>query len=258
MKKIMLIGELSDVLRSINDGLSEEFNVQICASQIDVIKGMIKVVRPDLVLYCQPTTEEVDSVFFEWMQRVYPYLPVLVISTEKEWRKIEPFCIGSRFYHIYRPVTVTRICEKCFEIMEPDKAAEGSKENELYAEDSGKKKIMIVDDNPLVLRNMKGMLESQYEVFVAPSGRDALNLIPKKKPDLVLLDYMMAGMDGREVFETMLEDSYMSTIPVIFLTGVMEKDMVIGVLKSLPAGYIVKPADRDRLLEEIEKVLYNM
>lgn len=66
-----------------------------------------------------------------------------------------------------------------------------------------------------------------------------LELIPKKKPDLVLLDYEMPGMDGKMIFEAMLEDEYMSQIPVIFLTSISQKDRVYGVLKSVPAGYIL-------------------
>ena len=114
---------------------------------------------------------------------------------------------------------------------------------------------MIVDDSPLVLRNMKTMLEERYDVFLAPSGEKALELIPRKRPDLLLLDYEMPGMDGKDVFEAMLEDDYMKTIPVIFLTSIAHKEQVYGVLKSVPAGYILKPADRDRLMDEIKRVL---
>lgn len=76
---------------------------------------------------------------------------------------------------------------------------------------------MIVDDNPLVLRNMKSILEEKYDIFLVPSGEKALELIPKKHPDLVLLDYEMPGMDGKAVFEAMTQDDEMKTIPVIFL-----------------------------------------
>ena len=118
-----------------------------------------------------------------------------------------------------------------------------------------KTKILIIDDTPVTLRNIKSILDSKYEVFVATSGKQGLKFIPEKEPDLVLLDYQMPEMSGKEVFEAMQEDDTMKDIPVIFLTGVSDRKTINSVLKLQPAGYILKPADEEKLHETIKQVL---
>ena len=65
------------------------------------------------------------------------------------------------------------------------------REAEERKESSGKKRILVVDDNGTTLRTMKAMLEDQYEVSIAVSGAQAMTSIGKKRPDLILLDYEM-------------------------------------------------------------------
>lgn len=263
MKKILLVGQLGEIVRSINDGLLREFSVQICSEQIEMVQSMAKIVKPDMFIFCQIGIHELDVAFFEWVREKYPQIPVLVISTEDDWREISKYCNGVQFEKFFRPVTIHAISEKCKEltssklIISKEKLEDDSEdqtETGIIKPVTGKKVIMVVDDNPIVLRNVKSILDEKYETIVVPSGEKALLLIPKKRPDLVLLDYEMKGIDGRETFEAMLNDEYMSKIPVIFLTSVSSKDMVLDVLKSKPAGYILKPIDKERLFDEIIKV----
>lgn len=117
------------------------------------------------------------------------------------------------------------------------------------------KKIMLVDDSAIVLRNIKNILEPKYQVFVTTSGRQALSAIPEKEPDLVVLDYKMPELDGGAVFEEMQKDEYMKNIPVIFLTSVSDSKTIQSILKLRPAGYILKPPDQEKVLDTIQKVL---
>ncbi len=73
--------------------------------------------------------------------------------------------------------------------------------------------------------------------------------------DVILLDYEMPGMDGKETFERILADKEMCNIPVIFLTGVAVKEHISAVLKLKPAGYLLKPADKEKLIATIESVV---
>ncbi len=117
------------------------------------------------------------------------------------------------------------------------------------------KKIMLVDDSPVMLRNIKNILDREYMVFITTSGKQALNAIPEKEPDLVVLDYKMPEMDGRAVFEEMQKDEYMKKIPVIFLTSVSDSKTIQSILKLKPANYILKPPDQDKVLETIQEAL---
>lgn len=268
MQKILLIGELDEIIRSVNECLAKEFRVQICSEKIDMIRGMAKIVKPDLIIVCQIGINELDLAIFTWAKEQLPWIPVLVISTKDSWGEIADYCTTPQFEKLFRPVTGSAIVETCKKLLAGRNGKSQDKKELTEAVDSTQKdsaatglndkereRIMLVDDSPLILRNMKSMLEEKYDVFLAPSGEKALELIPKKHPDLVLLDYEMPGMDGKAVFEAMTQDDEMKTIPVIFLTSMAQREQVYGVLKFAPAGYILKPAHRERLMDEIAKVL---
>ena len=112
-----------------------------------------------------------------------------------------------------------------------------------------------MDDNGTTLRTMKAMLEEYYEVTIAISGAQAMTSIGKKCPDLILLDYEMPVCDGKMTLEMIRADEDMKSIPVIFLTAVNDRTNIEAVLKLKPAGYFLKPAIKDRLLAEIDRVL---
>lgn len=103
-------------------------------------------------------------------------------------------------------------------------------------------KILIVDDSRTsteVLRSF--ILPLGYEVAVAHSGEQALQLIPEIKPDLILLDVMMAGMDGFETCVAIKQTPF-DDIPVIFVTTLTEMDAVVRGFEVGGIDYITKPA----------------
>ena len=77
----------------------------------------------------------------------------------------------------------------------------------------------------------------------------------KKRPDLILLDYEMPEMNGREFLETIRFDADYFDIPVIFLTAIADKAHIAAVLELEPAGYFLKPMRKDKVLEKIEEIL---
>ena len=106
---------------------------------------------------------------------------------------------------------------------------------------NSKQKILIVDDEPANLNLLRQILKNDYDQAFAKSGADALATLLKQKPDLVLLDVMMPGMDGYSVCEQIKADPRWRDIPVIFCTAMTEElDEVKGF--SLGAvDYITKP-----------------
>ena len=114
---------------------------------------------------------------------------------------------------------------------------------------------MVVDDNAMVLRNIKGVLDEVYSVAVAPSGVHAFISIGKKKPDLILLDYEMPEMNGKQVLEKIQEDEELQDIPVVFLTSMDSKEIVMSLLALNPAGYLLKPVDSRILKEKIYEII---
>ena len=122
---------------------------------------------------------------------------------------------------------------------------------------SQKRHILIVDDNSMILRNIKAILNDYFEVSVAPSGKHAFKAIDLNKPDLILLDYEMPEMNGKEVFIKLSDDENLKDIPVVFLTGIDSKQRVMDLLALKPAGYILKPVNPNELIEKIRGILRN-
>lgn len=258
MKKVLLIGSLNEVIRSVNDCLMDSFQVQLCALQLDNIKGMIKIFRPNLMIICQIGIEEINAEIYEWLNKQAAFIPTLVVTSKDVWSALNPYCEGRHYETLFRPITSQAIINKCNSMMNIDGEEETEKAEAVAipkAKVDRTYSILVVDDNPMVLRNIKGMLEGHYKITLAKSGEMALALMERTWPDLVLLDYEMPGLDGRETFERILEMENGTKLPVLFLTGVSEKQKIFAVLKNRPAGYVLKPPDREKLVEEIERIL---
>ncbi|MCH5259299.1 MAG: response regulator [Lachnospiraceae bacterium] len=115
--------------------------------------------------------------------------------------------------------------------------------------------ILVVDDNAMMLKMLKEHLHDQYDVATAASGRVALKFLEKKTTDLILLDYEMPEESGPDVLEKLRASELTKDIPVIFLTGVTDTKKVKEVLSLKPQSYLLKPVDRDKLLDTIAKVI---
>jgi two-component system sensor histidine kinase/response regulator len=103
--------------------------------------------------------------------------------------------------------------------------------------------VLVVDDSPAYLSMLGGLLEADYTVRVASSGRRALRLaMQEPHPDLVLLDVLMPDMDGHAVLAALRQDPRTSDVPAIFVTSLEGTGQELVGLSEGAADYIVKPA----------------
>ncbi len=116
-----------------------------------------------------------------------------------------------------------------------------------------KKKILVVDDSGAMLRNVKGWLEDNYQVILANSGTMAIKYLSTNRPDLVLLDYEMPVLNGKQVLEMIRSESEFSNIPVMFLTSKNDKESIQQVLSLKPEGYILKTTNPEQIVQMINE-----
>lgn len=115
-------------------------------------------------------------------------------------------------------------------------------------------KILYADDDPSIQEVIGDILTRQgYDVIIAKDGNEALSLAKECMPDLIILDYLMPGLNGAQVCEALKKDDQTKKIPVVMVTAYpTEKE------KSLSAGavdFITKPVDKTDLLLRIKSVL---
>lgn len=103
-----------------------------------------------------------------------------------------------------------------------------------------RKRILVVDDEPTNLHVLRQLLQDDYRLLFATDGSKALQLA-QQKPDLILLDVMMPGMDGYAVCERLKADRATATIPVIFVTALSDSEDEERGFALGGVDYIVKP-----------------
>ena len=118
------------------------------------------------------------------------------------------------------------------------------------------KKILIVDDEPGILIALQFLMEQQgYDVMTAESGEFALDMIYQYKPELVMLDIMLPGIDGWEICEIVRLNPDYRNIKIVFLTA---KRSEVDIAKGLALGgdaYITKPFSNDELIARVKELL---
>ncbi len=254
MKTIVLIGKTNEALRALHDCLRAHFQVHLSVGDAQSALGMVKVAQPDLAVVVLAGFSHGDRSLLLELQRGFPRMPVLLLGTAQESLPFASFCIGDQIQSLTLPMAdediLRAVCQKL-----ALSASDMRAEREAAEEAGARKTVLVVDDNANTLRSIKAMLEGRYNVTLANSGMKAMTSIGKSRPDVILLDYEMPVCDGRQTLEMIRADEDLTTIPVIFLTSVNDKEHIQAVIKLLPAGYLLKPAVPAKLIEAIEKAL---
>ncbi len=156
-----------------------------------------------------------------------------------------------------KPDDIIELAEKIEELKKAlDGETANDKENVVPADEPAQRKhILVVDDDPLMLKMLKEHLHGEYDVATAVSGKIALKFLERKKTNLILLDYEMPGEKGPGILEKVRANEATKDIPVIFLTGVSDREKIQEALVLRPQSYLLKPIDREKLIEAITKVI---
>ena len=117
-------------------------------------------------------------------------------------------------------------------------------------------RILIIDDDPDIRDILKLTLsEENYEIFEAGDGEEGLKIIHSKPLDLVLIDYKMPKLDGRQLCRLIKKDLLLRHLPVIMVTGKGDINDKIGGIDAGADDYIVKPFEPKELLARIHMII---
>lgn len=117
---------------------------------------------------------------------------------------------------------------------------------------SGKKKLLLVDDSMTIRHAMKELLKEDYQITLAESGISAIRCLTLERPDLVLLDYEMPVCDGAQVLEMIRSETAFADVPVIFLTSRGDRSSINKVIPFKPDGYFLKSTKPGEIKKNID------
>jgi len=115
--------------------------------------------------------------------------------------------------------------------------------------------ILIVEDEPAIRRLVKETLESRYAIQEAVDGLDGLQRAKSVKPDLIILDLRMPGLDGLSVLRKLKADRQTAGIPVVILSVHGETDILLEGQRLGASDHLIKPFDIDELRRVISRQL---
>jgi CheY-like chemotaxis protein len=120
----------------------------------------------------------------------------------------------------------------------------------------GNKSILVIEDNELNMKLVKGLLEiGKYRMLEATDAESGIQLIREQRPDLVLMDIQLPGMDGLSATEIIKEDPLIKDIPIVALTSYAMQGDEEKALAAGCTGYIAKPINTRKFLKTISRYL---
>ncbi len=118
------------------------------------------------------------------------------------------------------------------------------------------KSVLIVDDTNFMRKMLRDLISKHYDVVgEAENGKECLEMMEKHDPDLITLDVIMPEMDGLEALPKIIEKN--EDQKVIMVTSVGQHEKVTEAMNKGASGYIIKPFDEEKVMEEIEKAFEN-
>lgn len=116
--------------------------------------------------------------------------------------------------------------------------------------------ILVIDDSPTEVHALKTMLErNHYQVSTANSGEEGIKLARQAKPDLILMDVVMPGLNGFQATRELSKEQATATIPIIIVSTKDQQTDKVWASRQGAKGYIVKPIKENELLGSIRLTL---
>lgn len=241
MQNIMIISEVqSYLIVSLKERFEEaEYNVITVKADIDMISKNTEPVSIIILYTDEKLGEQQQALNYIKDKAAEEDIPIFVIGDSNEIQSVEKMIpkhlIREEFL---RPINLAEVVESILNYEQ-----KFGKQN--------KKKILVVDDSGAMLRNVKGWLEEQYQVILANSGTMAIKYLAMNRPDLVLLDYEMPVIDGKQVLEMIRSEHEFADIPVIFLTSKGDRESVMKVMALKPEGYLLKTMEPAQIIQAV-------
>ena len=221
---------------------------------------------PHVVVVCMGEESDEEIKVYNTLKDVVRigYTTLIVIANDEQRKQFIANTSVSRIFFLSRPVSLFALYHKLDEVKEKMETMAMDLTSVAFdyvasdddMETRKRKHILVVDDDPEQLSQIKGHLSEFYDVTAVLSGEKALSYLEKSKVDMIFLDFMMPEMDGIETYKRIRELPEYEKVPIVFLTGVTDKATVLKIIVDImPQGYIVKPTTKIELVTKVIELL---
>lgn len=260
--KVLLVGNNNAAKNDFFNQMGDAFFLLSSSMRHDDMINHLNLFSPEIVVFCVSDKMQEDwTSIIAYRQRIIEdEIVTVVIGSEEGCDNFKRIAINIGNLVLRQPITASVIKERIVGYMEQreqEKEEERIQQEALAQEEEKKRRkhVLVIDDDALMLKMIKEHLHEKYDVATAISGKIAHKFLETKTTDLILLDYEMPEENGPEVLAKIKRNKKLTKIPVIFLTGITEKEKITQALKLKPQGYLLKPIEKDKLLETIEKYI---
>jgi len=245
--KIIYVDDVSTSLLSFKRRLSGRYEVYP-AQSAEILFKALKVITPDII-FLDINMPEVDG--YEIIKtlkenKYYTQIPVVFFTSNNDRESVlKGLSLGAADY-IIKPFDTSSLIE-CIE-----KHVTAGKANKKIEEDS-RQRILAVDDVVSILKTIKAALHNDYIVHTISRAESVMDFLKLRKPDLILLDYLMPIHNGFELIPMIREIPGYDTTPIIMLTSEGTLTHIKEAISLGACDFIVKPFKDIELKEKIAK-----
>ena len=258
--KILFICDNISVTDSLFKALNNDYLILTCSGKQEDIDNHLEVVSPDVFLmYASESQKPFYETIISFKRKLTQKEIIMgVVGQEADCAAFQTASTNMADMEMHVPLNMEEIRSKINRLIEEREIMKMDRElstgiNEAAGVMESRKKILVIDDDKLMLKVVKEQLQDEYDVAAAISGSAAFKYLETKKADLILLDFNMPVEDGPTILKKLHATPEYAKIPVIFLTGVTEKSKIAEVVALKPQGYMVKPIDKEKLLGVLDK-----
>ncbi len=274
--KILITGKNESVIDDFFIQMNDNFEVLTTSTRYEDIIRHLNYFSPDVFVCCisRESRDSINQMINVKYRLSQAAIPFVIIGTNDDCDEFTKIAVNVANLVLVRPLSVGAIQARIskladdFEVVRNISSKDEARKTNIsdterffqtmpssFSQTAQRKHVLVVDDNSIMLKLIKEYLHERYDVATAVSGKVALKFLERRKTDLILLDYEMPEENGPAVLERLRASDATKNIPVVFLTGVTESKKIQEALILKPQSYLLKPIDKEKLLEVITKII---
>jgi len=254
-RKIIYVDDMNYSLISLKKALSKYYEVYLSESADKMYKIMEKVI-PDLILLDvnMPEVDGYSTIKNLKTDERYSNIPVIFLTCNSDKDNVvKGLSLGAVDY-VIKPFNTEKLVESIESIFNP----KTTEEKKPTVKNDNNPSILVVDDMTSMLRTIHHSLPDKYKVFLLSKSEVVIDFLQNNKPDIILLDYIMPGINGFELIPKIKELPGYEKTPIIMISSEGTFRNVNDAIALGAADFIVKPFDPKELIYKVEKQIRMM